>query len=622
VANSFSYRFGIGQRAIAALGGPTPPPNPAPTAPGFGPGINLGYWQPWSNDDPTRDRALLGTWVWQNGERQYQDIARTDLNMANGAPLAYLYGATQIALKLWENCRPARTGLFRITYPAAMTATISVDGGATIIEPPANGVAIVDLPASERVSCGIILSGAIPAGGPVVTARLVGDTSTLLVTDEMVADVAPFDHFRTMPALDINNLKVPAPSAALQQLASRAAMPAVLAELANRAAGDIQINIPINATDDYVEATAVQYAAHLAQVRRALVELSNEDWNISIGSGGGEKVRWKIAQGAALGYHNTPIGSPLTNIDTTDLIDGTLPAKNYAAGQLICVNRYGHGVAIWEALQAVTANNSAHILPHPATSNAFWTMRADAQKCARAADFWHADRAKFIWETFEAKLGVGRVIRVMNIQQDTSNERMEQMGARHDLWRMPISWQDAPYIGGGGFAPALLGSYADNHIDGWGATEKALYATNPTVWADKLNDALFAQIAPGIAGRLAFKARFDALWTGAPYNLPAGHHRLDSYEVEHHVVLFGYPNHDLALAAHRTWRTSQRRGPWLVAFAKATKLHIGGRFTFYRAAGNTWGNNDLQFWGIRPWTAAVAEPAASLETWISAGMPT
>lgn len=584
-------------------------------------GLNETFYAYWGAGDQIRDYGQRATWI--NGD--FSAIPHAHLDPATLLPISYPAGQTSLIAR---NTVRQRYGVYDITYPPSMRFVELAPGtqNTTVTTKFRNGTG--QLTVTDIGTVRIKFNGPIPAGGANITMKPVGDRSTKIYTDQMLDDYtgAGFRIVRYMTPTGIN-VSAPGPLTATNRLvpvdgAGRACTVEHMVEFCNDANCHLWFNIHHQADDSWISYHAAYIAAHLNSGLKCYVELSNELWN-SFPQG-----QAAFVYGNRAGYYNTNgDAGPRTIInvdssgpDATAALNSSTgyPNTSYPRGTFIMGNLSGSGWQIWQALTTTPIGASGIV---PATgSNLNWKVVANFAGVVRAARRWAGVRSAEAFDLFDAEFANprDRIIRVIGIQAtDSVAAVMERIGFQ-GVYLKTDRIAAAPYWGGG-VGGINLGRYGSSHIAGFGATEKALYATDVAAWKNALFSVANTAIDATISSQVKLKNALETALRQSPYNLSPNAIQYCSYECNHHIVLTGYPDGALAQAAFRSFRQDRRLGDATTYYLNKIKESLGGEHIFFDSvtadepATAGWGimneqgdRSNPQYTAIAEWIAANA----------------
>lgn len=540
-------------------------------------GLNEDFWYPFGQANPFVDYGSIGEWYSPTAPGSILPTGNRD--SVTNLPISYYGSDTYVewAVGYSDQYNFLTAGAYVITYPPGMTATAGTLENATVTTPFSGGSGVITV---SGVSGGVIrvrLSGTFPAGGASISMKKQGETSTKLYTSQIATDYteAGFKIARFMTPFGTNTLpRFPITSSTLQYNSSIDSAPglnpAYMVQFCNDNAVDLYFNVHHLADDTYVTAAANYFAANLNTNRKIYIEFSNEMWNSIF-----PVHDYSRMTGSALGFYNT-LGNAAPSTIVAGQFDPStgVTSAAYTTGTRIFGNLYGTGWQVWEAV-----GNQPIGSVLAATSNANWTVIATNAQTATAGRRWQAKRSKEVFALFDTAFGGtarSRTVRVLGAWAagdtvQTLGERLQWGNLYQGLDRIAI----APYWGN------YLGEYSTNNLPGWGATEKALYATDVAAWKNAFFSVVNADIDATVAAAATFKQNLEAALRVAPYNLPANTIRLMSYECGWHVTMGSYPNQALAVTAFNSLRDDARYATATTRYLNAIKAQLGGEHVWF-----------------------------------------
>ena len=320
-------------------------------------GINLAAVNYWGSQFPFIDRMKsAGWWTAVDTAKNSTTLETID---ANGYPTSlpantsYIY--TSVAL---DPVELAMTDRYVITYTGA--ATIVPVGMKIISSEPGR---IVFEAVKDRVQLKVSgLDGADPlADLSIVREDQVGlfDKGEIFNPD-FVSKIDPFSTLRFMDWIGTNESKITSwderPTLDDRSWAgSEGGVPIeVMVALSNKTQNNMWINIPAEASDDYVRRTLEYVRDHLDPGLTVKVEYSNEMWNF-----GFEQTKWALKQGDALfGVDANGDGTIDANDPKEHVGDGYLQYYGYRAAQVAAIGNEVFGSQADARLENVLATNT------------------------------------------------------------------------------------------------------------------------------------------------------------------------------------------------------------------------------------------------------------------------
>lgn len=568
----------------------------------FAKGMNEAFIAEWSNANVMRDAVAAGSWRDQTYKYFVQPggIVGTNLSAESsgmgydGIIHQYPAGSTQI-LKIFPGWLEA--GDYQVTYPAGMTCTMSAaPTNLSVITPFSAGSGVIRT-AGGYVNGRLQFTGTIPVEGLQLSVLKVGDAHPeRLCSDSSIASYTAMGSkiVRFMTALHTNSPQV-ARTTTAQIWQGPPSVGPVTTELcismANNTMQHLWFNVDHLASDEVITALATKIKLGLNPSLKCYIEFSNECWNTMF-----QQTDFCKREGSRLGFFNangsiTPI--PDLQIGSFNPSGGALTA-NYATGTHIYGNLYGTGWQVWRANKdnVIGAGDAISAL-----TNAAWTVVATNPDTALAGKRYYAYRSAQVFALFTAVFGATtstQLVRVGAWWAAGGYTDAQNILSWQNYYRVVDRWAIAPYWGGG-FGGYDLGTYATNY-PGWGATEKALVATDPVAF----RNAFFAMANLAIDGALAATSTYKhglARWLNTTYGLAPDAMPLISYECNWHVVIGGAWNSAINVEFGNLVRDA-RMGTAMTRYATGLKEQIGAEHIFFDRVGpipttgtamSTWG---------------------------------
>lgn len=570
-------------------------------------GLNEGYYAQWSPTDPMNDIVQRGRWA----RADYSEIPSANYNPATLNPIAYTSTDTSVILVIGGQFYNVGD-TYVLTYPPGMTVNADFIDKATVSTPFSGGTGEITITAAGDVGINLRFSGPIPGGGIVASFKKKGLVSTKRYTAKLANDYteAGFKITRYMTPLGINTAPRFNPTASAPLTGDAQGLtPAFMCEFANDTGADVWFNIHHLADDSYVIAAANYFAANLAAGRKVWIEWSNELWNPFF-----VQHEYARIQGTAAGYWNTNGDAGATSFVYGGFAGDTgATTVAYTSGTKVFGNLYGTG---WQVWQAVGDQPIGSVLG--ATSNANWTVIINNQQTGVAGWRYQAQRSKEVFALFDAAFGGTARARTMRVLGAWTLDSPATLGPRmswNNLYQSLDRVAIAPYWGND------LGDYTGNHRPGWGATEKALYATDLTAWKNAFFSVVNADIDSIIGTARTLKHSLESMLRQAPYNLPADTIRLCSYECNWHVTMGNYPDTTLRATAFNSLRADPRIATAAQYYLSKIKAALGGEHVFFDSVGPTVpaGSAYPQSWGIMYAQGDRTMPVYNaIKSWIAA----
>jgi hypothetical protein len=368
---------------------------------------------------------------------------------------------------------------------------------------------------------------------------------------------------------------------------------------ANAANTHIGLNISHMWSDAYIAGYAQYVAQNLSATLMCGPEFSNEVWNRVTFSQGNDLG----VQACQEGLWNTLGNATPITIRTGGIDVGSGPyygstngdlTTSFASGDYLYAN-FG-GWQVFRALKANVAGSSDNL-----ANGSAWTIAITGAEVTRALKRKYAQRAKAMFDIFDAAFVAAgysarsRVRRRLAWQASTGYTDAQEILSWQDTYQSYDEFLIGPYWGGG-FAGYDLGTY-DSNYPGWGATEKALVATNVPAFLD----AFFA-IAP-TAIDAAVDATRDykqglARWLNTTYGLAMDARLFGAYEAHWHWITLGGWNAAIS-TVFPTIVADARFATMFTRFVNGYKAKVGGNMNLYVRSQGPWSALPSYNWGFQ-----------------------
>lgn len=523
-------------------------------------------------------------------------------------------------------------GIYDITYPAGMTATLDSSAATVNVLTPLSGgygqIEILNNVPRNSSGLGFMtlnFSGTIPPEGLVYSIRKAGDTSTILASDECLASWQAMSPaiMRFMTAQDTNFLEIRegddqfwTGSVSMGPLSTR-----YMCETVNEVPGaDLYLCIGAAWDDDAVQKAAEDVLLYLDADRKVYVEWSNEVWNSQFPQFGYATMR-----GCELGFATLNGGqAPIAHIEEGTFDGSGLPRESWPINTYVFGNvpTGGVGFIVMKSKKAITAGAAGDVaLSVGQTTNTGWDLIASNSDTSYARQHYTTHRSLEVFTIFDGVFGSAarsRIRRVIAGQAGGGASSQFELLRWEDAYLHCDRFAVAPYWGGG-IAGYDIGKYSTN-FTGWTATEKALVATDVPAFLTAAFAAFNTAIDATIAYMKTWKqdfARLVAAQPGGDIDLVP----LMSYEAGWHWITSG--SWDAAINTVFPQIVNDARfGTALTRYLNGLRDNVGGdHVLFDRIAnlttgqGSNWGHQsdeaditsgNARFTAVKNFIAALA----------------